>query len=88
MLRYTLNACLFLLLFLNDSCYRHNLVQSVRQDYAVLSSCCCKRNEDDVETEVKTELIELTLNESAHQLEKLDLELVKILSVSTCLVRQ
>jgi hypothetical protein len=82
-LRYTLGACLVLLLFPNDLCYHHNLVQSVRQDYAVLSSCCCKISEDEVETEVKTELIEITLIQSAHQLEKLDLEQVKILDAST-----
>jgi len=82
-LRYTLSACLVLLLFPNDSCYHHNLVQSVRQDYAVLSSCCFKRSENEVETEVKSELIELTLIQSAHQLEKLDLEQVKILNAST-----
>jgi hypothetical protein len=82
-LRYTLSACLALLLFPNDSIYHHNLVQSVRQDYAVLSSCLCKRIEDEAETEVKTELIELTLIQSAHQLEKLNLEQVKILNAST-----
>jgi hypothetical protein len=49
----------------------------------VLSSCCCKISEDEVETEVKTELIELTVIQSAHQLEKLDLEQVKILDAST-----
>ena len=83
MLRYILSACLFLLLFPNDSSYHHNLVQSVRQDYLQLSSCCCKRSEYEVGTEVKTELIELTLIQSAHQLQKLDLEQVKILNAST-----
>ena len=87
MIPCTWSACLVSLLFPNDSCYLHNLVQSVRQDYAVLPSYCCKRSEDDVETEVKTELIQLTPIRSAHQLEKSDLELVKILSVSTRLVR-
>jgi len=47
-----------------------------------------RRSEDEVETEVKTELIKLTLIQSAHQLETLDLELVKILNASTRPVRQ